>query len=145
MWNLLVSFSLLSLPKVPNFGEFQNEFENQYLIVQVTTDFGFQNNYFLLVSESDGKKNWKPAWLWMIFQSRLDTGWKFHYQLMNQGSKITLKIVKIRKFREKSIFLVIFGPNSSEQKWVIRLFRFFVVFKSCWTVNLIWWIQQKIQ
>ena len=91
LWNLLVSFSLLSLPKVPNFGEFQNEFENQYLIVQVTTDFGFQNNYFLLVSESESKKNWKPAWLWMIFQSRFDTGWKFLLPIDESGFQNYIK------------------------------------------------------
>ena len=42
LWNLLVSFSILFLPKVPNFGEFQNEYENQDLIFRVTTDLGFQ-------------------------------------------------------------------------------------------------------
>ena len=46
LWNLLVSFSILFLPKVPNFGEFQNEYENQDLIFRVTTHLGFQIHEF---------------------------------------------------------------------------------------------------
>ena len=46
LWNLLVSFSILFLPKVPNFGDFQNEYENQDLIFRVTTHLGFQIHDF---------------------------------------------------------------------------------------------------
>lgn len=54
LWNLLVSFSILFLPKVPNFGEYQNEYENQDLIFRVTTDLGFQIHVWIVKTRVRG-------------------------------------------------------------------------------------------